>query len=355
MQLRVTTAVRHARGTLYPGPSMRAFLEMLGNGESLADLEQLAPGLAPGELDALRAEGFLQPTGTARFEELSVPDVIRTLRALWGAGSGGMRTAAKMSHAPMHLGWFEIDDEPCELVLVADDAHAIAAAARRRERALVLVPTDRAVTPELRRRHGSRARVRFVLMSECLAARGGRVCRVDLPVPMASPLPPRAHALPAAAGDPPRARSARRRQGGPIFQGATAWESLALRTLDSHTVLARFARRTRRLTAHDLGLVGDVSRRQCVPFEMLMAFCENAGCLKTRRFGGREATKTTLSRLRKKLQAAFGIDDDPFYPFKPGTGWMARFRVGDGENEMESELSAGARAVLQRAGKLGRR
>jgi hypothetical protein len=88
---------------------------------------------------------------------------------------------------------------------------------------------------------------------------------------------------------------------------------------------------------------------------MLMAFCENDGCLKTRRFGGRDATKATLSRLRKKLKAAFGIEDDPFLEYKPGTGWVARFRVFDGEGEMERELSPGARAVLQRAGKLGRR
>jgi len=332
---------------------MRAFLEMLGNGQSLADLEQLAPRLAPGELDALRAEGFLQPTGTARFEELSIPDVIRAMRALWGAASGGLRTAATMSHAPMPLGWFEIDDEPCELVLVADDAHAIEAAARRRARALVLVPTDRAVPPELRARHGSRARVRIVVLSECLGARGGRVCRVDLPVPMASPLPPRAHPSPVAAGHSPGARSTQRRA--PIFEGATAWEQLAFFGLDNHTILVHFERRSRRLTAHDLGLAGKVSRRQCVPFEMLMAFCENDGCLKTRRFGGAQATKTTLSRLRKKLKEAFGIEGDPFFAFKPGTGWAARFRVGDREDEMERELSPRARATLERAGKLGRR
>ncbi|HEX8793615.1 MAG TPA: hypothetical protein VF765_21880 [Polyangiaceae bacterium] len=332
---------------------MRAFLEMLGSGESLADLEQLAPRLAPGEIHALRAEGFLQPTGTARFEELSIPDVIRTLRALWGAGSGGVRTAAKMSHAPMHLGWFEIDDEPCELVLVADDAHAIAAAARRRERALVLVTTDRAMTPELRRRHGSRARVRFVVLSECLGARDGRICRVDLPVPMASPLPPRAHALPAAAPHSPSARSAQR--GAPIFEGAVAWEPLVFMKLDNHRILVRFERRSRVLTAHDLDLARKGSREHRVLFEMLMAFCENDGCLKTRRFGGRDATKATLSRLRKKLKAAFGIEDDPFLEYKPGTGWIARFKVGDGEDERENELSPGARAMLQRAGKLGRR
>jgi hypothetical protein len=320
---------------------MRPFLQLLGDGDSLADLARLGPKLAPGELDALRAEGFLQPIGSRGFEEVSVPDVIRTLRALWGAGSGGVRTRSTMSPAPMHLGWLEIDDEPCELVLVMGDAHSLAAAARRRSRALVLVPTDRAMTPELRARHDSRALVRFVVLSECLGVHRGRVCRVDLPVPMPPPLPARAHA----SADRP---------GAAIFDGEASWEQLVLLKQDNRTLLARFERRSRRLTAQDLGLAGVRSRKACAPFEMLMAFCENDGCLKTRRFGNAGATKATLSRLRAGLKAAFGIDSDPFHDFQRGVGWLARFGVSDGEAEIERELSPGARAVLERAGKVRR-
>jgi hypothetical protein len=330
---------------------MRAFLELLATGRSIADLDQLAPQLAPGELDALRAEGFLQPTGTARFEEVSVPDVIRAVRALWGAGSGGMRTRATMSHAPMHLGWFEIDDEPCELVLVNGDAHSLAAAARRRERALVLVPTDHAITPALRQRHGSRARVRFVVLCECLGVHRGRVCRVDLPVPMPAPLPARGHASDAQPA--PRARSTRSRA--PIFEGCTRWGDLTVLEVDSHTVLVRFGRRSLRVTAEDLGLAGKSSRQPIAPFRMLLAFCDGGGCFKSRRFGGAKATKTTLSRLRRKLREAFGIDEDPFFDFERGVGWRARFLVGDGESEREASLSPRAREVLERAGMVRRR
>jgi len=318
---------------------MRPFLELLGDGDSLADLARIGPRLAPGELDALRAEGFLQPMGSRGFEEVSVPDVIRTLRALWGAGSGGVRTRSTMSPTPMHLGWFEIDDEPCELVLVTGDARSLATAARRRHRALVLVPTDRAVTPELRARHDSRALVRFVVLSECLGVHRGRVCRVDLPVPMPPPLPARAHAPADKAG-------------APIFDGEARWEQLVLLKQDNRTLLARFERRSRRLTAQDLGLAGVRSRKPCAPFEMLMTFCENDGCLKTRRFGNAAATKATLSRLRAGLKTAFGIDSDPFHDFQRGVGWRARFGVSEGERELERELSAGARAVLERAGKV---
>ncbi len=341
----MTPAVR------YTGRSMRAFLELLASDGSVADLDHLAKQLAPGELDALRAEGFLQPTGSARFEEVSVPDVIRALRALWGAGSGGMRTRATISHAPMHLGWLEIDDEPCELVLVNGDAYSLAAAARRRERALVLVPTDRAVTPALRQRHGSRARVRFVVLSECLGVHHGRVCRVDLPVPMPAPLPARS---PASATTSAKTwRSAR--SPAPLFDGSPTWGQLIFLELDSQTLLVRFDRRSRRVTAEDLGLAGRVSRRPLAPFEMLLAFCDGDGTFKSRRFGGARATKTNLSRLRKKLREAFGIDEDPFFDFKRGVGWRARFLVGSAESEREAGLSPRAREVLERAGMVRRR
>jgi len=138
--------VSHVARVGYTANPMRAFLELLGSQRSIADLEKLAPLLAPGELEALRVEGFLQPTGSDRFDEISVPDVIRTVRALWGAGAGGIRTRSIMTHAPMTLGCLEIDAEPVDLVLVTGDAYSLEAAAKRRERSIVLVPTDHALT-----------------------------------------------------------------------------------------------------------------------------------------------------------------------------------------------------------------
>jgi hypothetical protein len=330
---------------------MRAFLEHLESGVTSVDVEAIAARLAPGEIDALRAAGFLQPTGSARWEELSVPDVIRTLRALWGAGSGGHHTRATLSHAPMTLGWFEIDDEPCALVLVRGDAPSIEQAARRRERSLVLVPTDRALSSEMRRRHGSRARVAFAVLFECLGVRDGRICRVDLPVPMASPLPVRATASASAQAKGPRSSASQQ----PIFPGVTAWEQITMLDLDHCTLLVRFRQRERHVTARDLGLAYGSSNKPLRPFDMLHAFCANEGCFKSWRFGDARATKQTLSRLRKALCARFGLEDDPFHAYRRGVGWRARFQVGDARAEREDALSAGARGVLERAGKVGKR
>ncbi|HEX8793268.1 MAG TPA: hypothetical protein VF765_20130, partial [Polyangiaceae bacterium] len=204
------------------------------------------------------------------------------------------------------------------------------------------VPTDRVLTPELRRRHDSRARVRFVVLAECLGVHGGRVCRVDLPMPMPPPLPARAHASTEQAGERP------------LFDGATAWEQFLFLKDDKRTFVARFDRRSRRLTAQDLGLAGALSRKPHQAFEMFMVFLENDGCLKTRQFGSEKATKTTLSRLRAALKASFGVDGDPFR-FKPGMGWFARFRVSSRAQEAERALSRGARTMLERAGTLRRR
>ena len=327
---------------------MRAFLEHLESHVTSVDVEAIAPRLAPGELDALRAAGFLQPTGSPRWEEASIPDVIRTLRALWGAGSAGHRTRATMSFGPMTLGWFEIDDEPCALVLVPGDAPSIEQAARRRERSLVLIPTERALSREMRRSHGTRARVAFAVLSECLAVRGGRICRVDLPVPMPSPLPLRALASTLASG---KGRGSH----GPIFVGVLAWEELTLLDMHDDTILARYRQQERLLTPRDLGLAYGSKGAPLIPFKMLRAFCDNEGCFKSWRFGTAKATKGTLHRLRSALRERFGLEDDPFLPYRRGAGWRARFRVGDARAERENALSPGARAVLERAGKLGRR
>jgi hypothetical protein len=330
---------------------MRAFLEHLESRVTSFDVETLAERLAPGELDALRAAGFLQPTGSARWEEVSLPDVIRTLRALWGAGSAGHRTRATMSYAPMTLGWFEIDDEPCALVLVPGDAPSIEQAARRSERSLVLIPTERALSREMRRRHGSRARVAFAVLSECIAVRGGRICRVDLPVPMPSPLPLRATASASArtkgAGSAP--------SHGPVFPGLTAWEQLTLLDLDHRTIQARYRERQRFLDARDLGLAHGGSDKPQKPFDLLHAFCANEGVFKSWRFGTARATKVTLSRLRKALCTRFGLEEDPIHDYQRGVGWQARFHVGDAMAEREAALSPGARATLERAGKIRKR
>ena len=331
---------------------MRAFLDLLGSQRSIADIETLAPLLAPGELEALRTEGFLQPTGSDRFDEISVPDVIRTVRALWGAGAGGIRTRSIMSHAPMTLGCLELDAEPVDLVLVTGDSYSLEAAAKRRERSIVLVPTDRALTPELRLRHGSRALVAFVVLSEALGAHGGRVCRIDLPAPMPSPLRARTFAPPLAHAPPPPPSALSHAL---LFEGVTDWGQLTFIKLDNRHILVRLRRRSLTLTAQDLDLVGKRSRQPRKLFEALMAFCENDGCFKGWRFGNAKATKQTLSRLRKKLRQAFGMESDPFYDYQRGVGWIARFKVGDGVDEAERALSPGAREVLARAGKLGRR
>jgi len=105
-----------------PSHTMRAFLEHIESRVTAVDVEKLAARLAPGELDALQAASWLQPTGDGSWEEASIPDFIRTLRALWGAGAAGIRTRATMSFGPMTIGCFAIDDEPVDLVLVLGDA-----------------------------------------------------------------------------------------------------------------------------------------------------------------------------------------------------------------------------------------
>jgi len=178
--------------------------------------------------------------------------------------------------------------------------------------------------------------------------RGGRICRIDLPVPMPSPLPLRAPASTPASSTGGGSQ-------GPIFPGVTAWEELTLLDIDDRTILVRFRQRERRVTARDLGLAFVSSGNPLIPFDLLHAFCASGGRFKSWRFGNARSTKVTLSRLRTVLCERFGLPDDPFNPYRRGVGWVARFRVGDARAEREDALSAGARGVLERAGKLGKR
>jgi len=194
------------------------------------------------------------------------------------------------------------------------------------------------------RRHGSRALVAFVVLSECLAVQRGRICRIDLPMPMPSPLPLRAVG--------PRKSPLPSR---PVFDGVHAWEELTVLFLDHRTILVRFRQRERRVTARDLGLATGSSDKPLKPFDLLLAFLTNDGRFKSWRFGDARATKQNLTRLRDAMCERFGLEEDPFHRYRRGLGWQAKFQVVDARAEREDALSPGARATLERAGKLGTR
>jgi hypothetical protein len=196
----------------------------------------------------------------------------------------------------------------------------------------VLVPTARAVEPDLFARYGARraeGRLALDALTDVLVVQGERVA-----------VAPRLHVVRASAGAPEEARTTgetKARAG--IARPRSAVEQLLPRarrwsevTLYDHPdpdkVLVEIAGRAAPFTAAELGLATKRARRPTKAFRLLQTICERDGMFDTRAFGSRDASKQLLVDLRVALRGAFGIEDDPFEPYsKAHRAWKPKFRA----------------------------
>jgi hypothetical protein len=332
-----------AAGALHHGPSrMRAFFDLLEKRASVAYLGDMRPPLTDEELEALRRAGILRPTERVDMDEISVADLARTLRALWRVQGRGLPVPASLGKAPDTLGWIVDAGGERSVVLVADPKYGLRNVTLRPWPTLALVPTARHLTPAMRAAHGPGATLVFEVLEESLTIRGGRIARAGARAPDAAELPaPHSSRAPHA-----RAPAA----GGVLFPGAKTWGEVAISIVNEHLLLVVVAGRRRRVSAADCGMATKAGH-PTKAWELLHAVCDGNGTFMGRRFGAAQATKRTVSRLRRQLCSLFGFADDPFFPFRRKEGWHARFRACDRLPEGERKLSAEARRVLARAGK----
>ncbi len=108
--------------------------------------------------------------------------------------------------------------------------------------------------------------------------------------------------------------------------GVSRWNEVTISRVDERTVRIVVAgAKSYRRTHVDLGMAHAQTREATRVWELLLAFCEGYGYLQTRRFGGVQATKKLVSRLRSDLRTAFGLAGDPFHPWRRSEGWRTRF------------------------------
>jgi hypothetical protein len=112
-----------------------------------------------------------------------------------------------------------------------------------------------------------------------------------------------------------------------LLPTAKSWRDVTLALVDGETVSVRIGDRFQRLSYIDLGLVTGDTRKMTVQWRLLVACCEGNGTFRWKQFGSFEAAKQVVSRLRKALKAAFGIDDNPFEEFNYDTQWKTRFKA----------------------------
>ena len=316
----------------YTLSAMRAFMDLLDARAPIVAVGRAEWKRAPELLDAFRRAGILRPTGQDGIEEVSVPDVVRVLRVLYGAQGRGLRILAQIDLQPMVLGYVPDPGGERELVLAVGGERGVSSVTSRGRRTLALVPTARGLRAELRKRHGPGAHVTIEVLEETLSVRDGRLAR------SASCAPDAPDHAPAASGV--------------LFPGASSWNDVRIGNVDASTIHVAWAGRRRYVTFVDIGWASKGRRRPKQQWDVLQHICDNDGIFKSRRFGNARATKKAISRLRIALCALFGLPHDPFDEYVRGAGWRVLFQAGDHDPEGERELSPGARATLKRAGKL---
>jgi hypothetical protein len=305
---------------------MRGFFAAVEQGLPVVRLAELVPPLAPEELAALRDAGVLRDEGRPGIDEIAAPDLARALRALYGVEGRGLPVPAKLGRGTHALGWCRDGDADREVYLLNGPGVSIHMAILGLRRALLLVPTARLATPELRAKHAPGAFVVLDVLEESLTVRDGRLARAAVRAPSApdlsalspTPAPPPAPAPTLSSAPPPAPR---------LIPGATRWNEIRISLVDSQTVRIDLPGVSVRRTYVDLGMAHSKNRQPRRVWELLVELCEGHGIFLSTRFGSADATKKLVSRLGGELGAIFGLTETAFHPYRPTEGWQTRFQA----------------------------
>lgn len=203
----------------------------------------------------------------------------------------------------------------------------LAAFGARRERikrkTRVLVPTSRNVPLDVASRHAAGEHVEIVALDDLLVLREGKLALADAgeDAPNAAPVKAK-----------PRVRL-----GLAAEIGAKMWEDIAITEIDGTTVriactdgasVGSIAMRT----FVELGFADSRKKGDLVPiiaWSVLLLMIRNGRLRPSHyaQFGKSYAVKKGIEVTRKLLKAAFGLERDPFLPYRRATGWAPRFRV----------------------------
>ena len=285
---------------------MRALMQLVEGDHSIVRTADLAK-VAPEVLAAARRAGILRPEDPG-FEDVSASDLSRVLRVLYDLSGRGRPVPAVFEAAAAPLGWMGAGKDAREVLLCARPPGGLAKALARKRATLVLVPTARHLTPELRERHAPGAVVTLEALEEALVPLGGRFVRRATIAPDA----PETGALPVQ----PVIR---------LLGLAKRWAELRVCLINSTTVRVDAGGRNLRCTFVDLGMAHGQSRRPTLAWEVLEEVCQHQGRFHTSRLGNANATRQLLHRVGRDLQELFGIDGSPFHRYRSDCGWRSRF------------------------------
>ena len=322
-------------GRGYSRPPMREVLRRLENGDTMASRAELEAALAPDDLAALRSASIVRDTEEPDALELSMSDLIRALRPLYGAEGRGIVAWSTIQPTPMAVGIGSDAQGLRDVALVSGARHGFEVIAMRHGRTLALTFTADHLTRAQRHACCPGARVEIEVLEEALCAEQGRLARRATPVPVHVPTPV---IVPAPAPPPPPAPDPALASG-PRYPCATSWSEVRITAESWEIVRVQHGPNISRATAVDLDMAKAGSRRPTVLWHALHIVCGGQGTFRSRTLGNPKATKKTLSRLGIALRDLFGLEESPFHPYVRGTGWVARFVADDRVDEDVKRLS----------------
>jgi hypothetical protein len=318
---------------------MRAFFDLIEQDRVFLKEGELSC-LPPALVSALREAGIVQD-GDPGMVEVSATDLGRALRKLYGVLSREVVLPSVLDDRPVLLGWTGKEASEREVLLVAHPKVALAVALEGSHRRLVLIPTAKKLTEALRQRHGPGSFLEVEALEEALVVREGRLVRKQ--------------ATASARVEDPSSTVGKHR---PSLAGARRWSEIRFCMIGPALVRIDLPGRSVRCTPGDLGMLHPRSRKPTVLWEMLCAFCDGHGTLRTTRFGSAAATKKVVSRLRGRLREAFGMKAPPFRRYAEGVGWRSHFEARpdlpedkqEGRRRMDDAVSLSDKSALKKLG-----
>lgn len=105
------------------------------------------------------------------------------------------------------------------------------------------------------------------------------------------------------------------------------WKDVHITFIDKEKVRARVGRTERAFTFTDLGMADARSGEPNAAWLLLRAIAGEFGEMGWDHPEAKDSNRQRMRLLRNHLREFFGLEGDPFHPYKKGAGWKARFTL----------------------------
>jgi hypothetical protein len=103
--------------------------------------------------------------------------------------------------------------------------------------------------------------------------------------------------------------------------------------VNGHTVRIDIGDAKHMRTYGEMGMAADNSKNPEKAFVVFTLLARKGGVVQPRDYPECRSMKAQIVTLRRHLKRVFRMKEDPFFKYKKGVGWRAKFRVGKMEED----------------------